>query len=113
MQQQEAPGKSFDFWHPCGDGSSIFLPHPVFTMVARMVIKNCLWVAIGLILFVIFIRYLLQPCYGDCKGNVIISGISGIPVIGNVIATGICLFACLYIGWFKFLFNGATAILGL
>jgi hypothetical protein len=113
-QQEDSVTKTFDYFHPCGDGSSIFLPNPILTIIARMVIKNCIWIVLGLIGIIIFIRYLIQPCYGDCKNNVLISGIvANIPIIGKPLSTAICFFACLWISWLKFMFNSLTSVLGL
>ena len=104
---EEPPVKSFDYWHPCGDGKSIFLPNPALTVIARMVIRNCLWIVLGLTITIIAVIYFLKPHYDSCRSFVIVDGlIAKIPLIGKPISA----FMCLWYAWYAFLVNTFLSI---
>ena len=119
MQQQQSMAQnnseegSFSIWHPCGNGDNIFLPHPVMTMVARLAIRNCLWIVLGIIALIFIIRYLIHPCYGECKSNVLMKGIDQIPWVGNIAVKVICFFSCFYINMFTNVLKISSSVFGL
>jgi hypothetical protein len=76
-----------------------------------MLVRNCLWIIIFLIFALVFLKYILHPCYGDCKNFFLMKAVSGFPIIGPIASQGICFFACLWWGGIKFIFNSLTSFL--
>ena len=112
-QDNSNEGSSFSIWHPCGKGEDIFLPHPAITMIARLAIRNCLWIVLGIIALIFIIRYLIHPCYDECKSNILMKGIDQIPWVGDTAVKVICFFSCFYINMFKKVLEISTSVFGL
>ena len=76
-------------------------------MIARMAIRNCLWIVLGLTVTIIAVIYFLKPHYDDCKGFFMIGGfIAKIPIIGRPIST----FMCFWYAWYAFLIKTIFSI---
>ena len=107
---------SGSWFQPCGDGSIIPFGRmpPQMTILLRMLVRNCLWIIIFLILILLFVKYLIHPCYEDCRSFFLIETmVTPIPYIGPIAARIICFFACFFIKGLEFFFNGFTKILGI
>ena len=114
--QSQTSASSGSWFQPCGDGSIIPFGTgpPQLTIILRMLVRNCLWIVIFLILLLLFVKYLIHPCYGECRSFFLIeSVVHPIPLIGPIAARVICFFACLFINIIKFFFNGLTKFLGI